>query len=72
MGHIKKHWKNIFNTKKKNTCHIPFGVEGWKLFENFQKRGGGYRNSEVLVILYVLFGVTELHFDTIFFQHFLT
>ena len=32
--------------------------------KNFQKRGRGYCNSEVLVIIYVLFAVTELHFDT--------
>lgn len=33
---------------------------------NFKKVGRGYSNSEVMVILYVLFVVTELHFDSIF------
>ena len=35
--------------------------------KNFQKGGGGYRNSKVLVILYVVFVATELHPHTIFF-----
>ena len=40
--------------------------------KNFLKERGGYRNSEVLVIIYVAFVATKLHPDTIFFQHFLT
>ena len=40
--------------------------------KNFLKERGGYRNSEVFVIIYVAFVITKLHPDTIFFQHFLT
>ena len=47
-------------------------VVGWKLFEELLIDRGEIYNSEVLLILYVLFVVTELHPHTIFFQHFPT
>ena len=43
---------------------------GWKLFAELLK-GKGRKPSEVSMILYVVFVATELHPDTIFFQHFL-
>ena len=36
----------------------------WKILKNFQKEGGGYRNSEVLVILYVVFVATQFSFSS--------
>ena len=39
----------------------------WKLFEELWKV-----SSEILLILYVVFVASELHPDTIFFQHFLS
>ena len=43
---------------------------GWKLSEELPK-GRGRVPFEVLMILYVVFVATELHPDTVSFQHFL-
>ena len=39
--------------------------------KNFQKGGEGSHQNQVSLVLYVVFVATELHPDTIFFQHFL-
>ena len=64
-----------------NLPYLPFwltivvhrGAE-WvgSFLKNFQKGGRGYRNHEVLVILYVVIVATKMYTDIILFQHFLT
>ena len=43
----------------------------WKLSEELPKERGRNHLNKDLMILYVVFVATELHPDTIFFQHFL-
>ena len=50
--------------------NLPEVWSGCKLFAEVLK-GKGRKPSEVSMILYVVFVATELHPDTIFFQHFL-
>ena len=53
-----------------------FYIKVWgglgSFWKKFQTGGWEYHDSEVLLIFYDVFVATQLHFDIISFQHFLT